>query len=512
MAEGKRPSGNSILRAVFVGVSLLIQVGWLLLILLELNEYSAAISVITRLLALIVVLRLYSRHTTAAMKMPWIMLMLVFPVMGLCLYLLMVLFGDLGNTGRRLKAVREKIRPWLPRQEEVLRRLEAEDLSVANQCRYLCQNNGSPVYENTAVTYYSRARDALEAMKRDLEKAESFIFMEYFIVQDGSAFRELLQILVRKAAAGVEVRLMYDDIGSVGYVNWNFAKKLNAMGIRCRIFNPALPFLNVFMNHRDHRKITVIDGKVAFTGGYNLAEEYFDRSHPYGQWKDTGLRLEGEAVRSLTGLFLELWNISTRGEEDPGKYLQVSTPVPDAPGFVQPFGDDPLGKERVAENVYLNLIASAKKKLYITTPYLIITDELRTALALAAKRGVDVRIVTPGIPDKKLVYAVTRSYYAGLASQGVRIYEYTPGFCHAKQCLCDGELAMVGTSNLDYRSLYLHFENNVLFFDSDAVRDLESDFEELFAESREVTDQYRTGRGAMLRIWQCILRLFAPLL
>lgn len=510
--EGKRRSGNSILRAVFVGVSLLFQIGWILFIVLELNEYSAGISLFTGVLSLLVVLRLYSKHTTAAMKMPWIMLILVFPVMGLCLYLVIELFGDLGSTGKRLKAVREELLPHLTQKEAVFDRLEDADLSTANQCRYLWRHNGSPVYENTAVTYYSRARDAFEEMKRELEKAESFIFMEYFIVRDDSSFRELQEILVRKAAQGVEVRLMYDDIGSVGYVNWTFAKRVNDLGIQCRIFNPALPVLNLFMNHRDHRKITVIDGKVGFTGGYNLADEYFDRAFPYGQWKDTGLRLEGEAVRSLTAAFLELWSISARQEEDPGRYLEVVHSVPDTVGFVQPYTDDPLGKERVAENVYLNLISAARKRLYITTPYLIITDEMHTALALAAKRGVDVRIITPGIPDKKTVYGVTRSYYAGLASQGVRIYEYSPGFCHAKQCVCDGETASVGTSNLDYRSLYLHFENNVLLCGCDAVKRIEEDFRAMFSQSREVTEQYRGGRGAILRIWQCILRLFAPLL
>ena len=513
MAENKkRRSGNSILRAVFVGVSLLFQVGWILLKVLELNEYSAVLSAFTSIFSILVVLRLYSKRTTAAMKMPWIMLILVFPVMGLCLYLVIELFGDLGSTGKRLKAVRETLLPHLVQKEETAARLEAGDVSAANQSRYLRQHNRAPVYENTDVTYYPQAKEAFEAMKRELEKAESFIFMEYFIVQDGSSFRELQEILERKAAQGVEVRLMYDDIGSVGYVNWGFARSINDLGIRCRIFNPALPVLNLFMNHRDHRKITVIDGKVGFTGGYNLSDEYFDRAHPYGQWKDTGLRLEGEAVRSLTAAFLELWNISDKQEPDPGRYLEISHSVPGGSGFVQPYTDDPLGEERVAESVYLNLTASAQKSLYFITPYLIITDEMRTALSLAAKRGVDVRIITPGIPDKKTVYAVTRSYYAGLASQGVRIFEYTPGFCHAKQCICDGRMVSLGTSNLDYRSLYLHFENNVLLWDCDAVDRIREDFEDMFAQSREVTEDYRIGRGNMLRIWQCILRLFAPLL
>ena len=343
------------------------------------------------------------------------------------------------------------------------------------------------------------------------KKANKFIFMEYFIVRDGSAFRELREILERKAREGVEVRFLYDDIGSVGYVNWGFARKMNQAGIHCAPFNPALPVLNPFMNHRDHRKITVIDGRVGYTGGYNLSDEYFGREFPYGRWKDTGLRLEGEAVRSLTASFLEMWHISVRDREPAGKYLEVSHSVPQAEGFVQPFGDDPLAQERTAENVYLNLISAASRTFYIMTPYLIITDELSRALGLAAKRGVDVRIITPGIPDKKMVYAMTRSYYGVLASQGVRIFEYSPGFCHAKQCICDGRYAAVGTSNWDFRSLYHHFENDVLLIDSPAVEGISRDFEAMFPQCREVTEKYRSGKNAILRTWQCLLRLFSPL-
>lgn len=510
MAQGKK-SGNSILRAAFVGISLLFQIGWLLLLIIRLNEHFAWISLVTGLLALTVVLRLYSKHTTSAMKMPWIMLILVFPVMGLSLYLLIVIFGDSRGICRRLRAIREKQRPYRIQSPQALELLESAQGRFSNQVRYLSRFADSPVYGNTAVTYYPQAAQAFEALKQALESAERFIFMEYFIVNDTSSFREIRQILERKVREGVEVRLLYDDVGSVGYVNLAFARELCAAGIRCRAFNPAVPFLNLFLNHRDHRKITVIDGKVGFTGGYNLSDEYFGRAFPYGKWKDTGVRLEGEAVRSLTSAFLEMWSISSRDEEDMTPYLDIRHVAPGT-GLVQPYADDPLGPERVAENVYLNLIHSAEKQLYIMTPYLIITDEMRSALGLAAKRGVDVRIVTPGIPDKKTVYSVTRSYYGELARQGVRIFEWTPGFCHAKQCLCDSDLASIGTSNLDYRSLYLHFENNVLLWDCQAVRDMEADFRDVFSQSREVTEEYAAGRGAVLRTWQCILRLFAHMM
>ena len=510
MKERKR-SGNSILRIVFVAISFLLQIFWLLALTVKLNAYSGTLSLITTFLSILVVLRLNSKHTNTAMKMPWVMLILILPVMGLSLYLLVEMLGDPG-VGKRLRAIREDMKDEIPAgADAALQKLEEVDLPGANQARYLWNCTRWPVYENTDVRFYAEAKDAFEAMKADLERAETFIFMEYFIVEDGSCFREIEDILIRKQAQGVEIRFLYDDIGSVGQVNMFFAKRLQEEGIQCRPFNPALPLLNIFLNHRDHRKITVIDGKVGFTGGFNLADEYFDRKHPYGKWKDSGLRLEGEAVRSLTAAFLELWSVQNHQREDYRAYLDIVHSVP-ARGFVQPFADNPLGQERAAEEVYLNLTSQSNKTLYFMTPYLIITDEMHRALRLAAKRGVDVRIITPGIPDKKTVYAVTRSYYAGLAAQGVRIYEYTPGFCHAKQCICDGRIATVGTSNLDYRSLYHHFENNVVLYGCDAVKDIAADFERTFPQCREVTDSYRAGRGAVLRTWQYILRLFAPLM
>ena len=508
---GKEKTENGILRLVFVAIALVIQIAWILLRLQYLNEYSDRIATITALLTIAVVLKLNSKHTNAAMKMPWIMLIMALPVMGLSMYLLFELLGDPG-VSKQLRAVRKHLqRDEKIVSEQNLASLSGEAPGIANQFRYLWNAAGYPLYTNTRVQYYPEAKTAFRSMKEALEKAEHFIFMEYFIVENGESFRELEEILIRKAKEGVEIRLLYDDFGSVAKIGREFARNLQRKGIRCYPFNPASPFLNLFMNHRDHRKITVIDGKVGFTGGYNLSDEYFDLVRPYGKWKDTGIRLEGEAVRSLTSIFLELWYVQTREREPADAYLDVSHSIP-SDGFVQPFADNPLGEERIAENVYLNLIHGANRSLYIMTPYLIITDEMTHALELAAKRGVDVRIITPGIPDKKTVYAVTRSYYAGLARQGVRIFEYSPGFCHAKQCLCDGEIASIGTSNLDYRSLYHHFENNVLLYGCEAVKEIAEDFETLFPQCREVTEKYAVGRGGMLRTWQYILRLFAPLM
>ena len=495
---------NSILRALFVALSFLLQLGWILVQILALN-HSPYIGAITRFIAILAVLKLYSKRTNGAYKLPWIMLIMAMPVMGLSMYLLTELSFSARSIQQRLKKIRIGNGPFLMQDPRIPAKLPKHQRNLA---RYLTQYQIMPLWDETNAKYYGETLDALADMKRDLEHAEKFIFMEYFILEDGEAFRQIRSILERKAAQGVEVRLMYDDVGSIGTTNWRYAKELCEAGIHCQPFNPALPLLKLFLNNRDHRKITVIDGKIGYTGGYNLADEYFHYTAPYGHWKDTGLRLEGRGVRNLTATFLELWNVNTRGQENTAPYLDISHSIP-AKGWVQPFGDSPLDPERTAENVYLNLIGMARDSLWIMTPYLIITDEMSRALELAAKRGVDVRIVTPGVPDKRTVWAVTRSYYAGLISQGVRIFAYTPGFCHGKMCLCDGEVACIGTSNLDYRSLYLHFENNVVLYGGEAVAQMEADFREMFPQCREVT---ASGRNTVLRIWQCILRLFAPLL
>lgn len=499
----RKKSGNSILRAVLVALSVLLQLGWILLQISALNN-SPYVAALTRLIAVLAVLKLYSKPTNGAYKLPWIMLMMAMPVMGLSLYLLTQLAVTPRSARKRLARLKEK-NAWFLVQETIPPGMTPEEENLA---KYLQRYEGMPAWEDTGTKYYAEILDALADMKNDLERAEKFIFMEYFILEDGEAFRQIREILERKAAEGVEVRLMYDDLGSIGTTSWRYAMELNRAGIQCRSFNPALPALNLFLNNRDHRKITIIDGKVGYTGGYNLADEYFHYTAPYGHWKDTGLRLEGLGVRNLTATFLELWNVNNRTEENVAPYLEVDHRVASS-GAVQPFGDSPLDGERSAENVYLNIINQAKHYVWFMTPYLIITDEMRRSLELAAKRGVDVRIMTPGVPDKKTVWAVTRSYYAPLVEVGVGIYEYTPGFCHGKMCVSDGVIASIGTSNLDYRSLYLHFENNVVLYRCDAVRQMEEDFLELFPRCREMTEAYRS---ATLRLWHCILRLFAPLL
>lgn len=503
---------NSIGRLMFAFLSFLIQVFWSVTLALWLNTYSAVIGMLFTIVAIAVVMRIYCGQGNAAFKLPWIILILAFPVLGICLYLM---FGHKEATRgmrKRFERIHPDIIKALKQEPEVMEQLESRDFGVANQCRYLYKFGKYPVYHNTDVVFYSEAADAFEEQLIELKKAERFIFLEYHAIEEAQAFGRLKEVLIERVHSGVEVRILYDDVGSIGFIDPGFIKRMEEIGVQCRMFNPVSPFFNIFMNNRDHRKITVIDNKVGFTGGYNLADEYFNIVHPYGYWKDTGVKLTGDAVESFTAMFLEMWNAMKKTDTDYSQYLKIPEYRAVEKAFVHPYADSPLDGESVGENVYLNLIKHAKRYVYIDTPYLIISDEMRRELCLAAQRGVDVRIVTPGIPDKKIIYRVTRSYYNVLARHGVRIYEYTPGFMHAKQVICDGEVATVGTINFDFRSLYHHFENGVLLYGYDCIEDIRKDFAITMEASHEVTEEYRTGIKAIMEIGQAILRLFAPLL
>lgn len=454
-SEVKGNVKNSIGRIVFAALAVLLQIGWILILMIKLYQYSSVISLLTSLFALVVALRIYGKHTNAAFKMPWIIVILAFPVFGLCIY---GLFGHkeaMHKIIRKFEDVDAQLIPLNVQDETILQQLEQEDPLLANQCHYIWKYGNYPVYDTTTVKFYPEAYLGYEEQLKELEKAKHFIFLEYHAIEEAEAFARLKDVLARKAAEGVEVRILYDDVGCIGFLDKSFIDRMNAIGVQCRVFNYVVPFLNIFMNNRDHRKIMVIDGKVGFTGGYNLADEYFNITHPYGYWKDTGVKLTGRAVQNFTMMFLEMWNVMGQADTDYEKYLKASQEgaedgnLQKASGYVQPYADSPLDGEPVGENVYLNLIKTAKKRLYVATPYLIISDEMTRELGLAAKRGVDVRVFTPGIPDKKIIYGVTRSYYSGLVRQGVRVYEYTPGFLHAKQMLCDGDTATVGTINMD---------------------------------------------------------------
>lgn len=514
-AEKTENVENGVKRAVFAILAILLEIVFFYLIYFGLESRYSWLSILITLLAVVIVLYVYGKHETASIKMPWLILISAFPIIGVFLYLVLGLNRGTRKMVKRYKEVDSLLLPMLPKNDKELEEVYSKDPGAGGQFRYVRDYSGYPVYHNTDITYYPDGAEGFEAQLEELKKAERFIFMEYHAIEDSTSFKPLHKILKEKAAAGVDVRLFYDYVGSMGFIGNSFVKKMEDDGIKCRVFNPMNPVLNFFINNRDHRKITVVDGKVGYTGGYNIADEYFHVTEPFGHWLDTGVRLEGDAVKSLTITFLENWNAIRDDDGDDTDYQDLIRDIPYESvekGFIQPYADSPLDDEHVGENVYMNVLRNAKRYAWFITPYLIITEEMNSAFAMAAKSGVDVRIITPGIPDKKLVYSLTRSYYAALARNGVRIFEYTPGFCHAKQCVSDDVTATCGTINLDFRSLYHHFENGVLMHDCKAVGDMKALFEETFPKCREVTEEYRTGRSRFNRLIQMILRLFAPLM
>ena len=553
---------NGVSRMIFAVISILLEVAVILLLLYFAGQKAGWIYILLRILSTFLVLVIYGSSKTASIRMTWMLVIMLLPIFGTALYFLIGMNGHTLSMRTRYEDIDKILMPMLPSNEETAEKARERDGRIGGIVDYIRRQSGYPVYQNTKVEYFDDGEKGFEAQKRDLAKAEKFIFMEYHAIEDASCWHEMRDILAERVKAGVEVRVFYDDMGSLGFINTDFVKRTESYGIQCRVFNPFAPGLNVFLNNRDHRKITVIDGKVGFTGGYNLAEEYFHRTEPYGFWKDTGIRLEGDAVQSLTVTFLEMWNAINANDKDDKefkkyllarnaeqaiaknemkvsgekaakvaqdtekyfgqmketiqpqeKYLEDTTAVTGRHlGFTQPYADSPMDEIHVGEDVYISMAECAQKYVWFVTPYLIITDEMCHAFALAARRGVDIRIITPGIPDKKVVYSVTRSYYNGLAKNGVRIFEYTPGFCHAKMSITDDLMATCGTINLDYRSLYHHFENGCLDADCGAVMETKKDFEEMFARSKEVTDYYANGRGAFMRFGQLLLRLAAPLM
>ena len=513
--EKKAAAKNGIGRLVFAAFSILLEISLIVLLFTKLNHYATWINTLTRFVALILVLGIYGQHKTSTMKMPWIMLIMAFPIIGVILFLLVGLNGSTWKMRNRFQLIDSVLMPKLPQNHGILETMKEKDMDAATIAAYINRYSGYPVYQNTDIRYFDDALKGLEAQLEDMSKAEKFIFMEYHAIENKEAWHRIQTVLEERIKAGVEVRVFYDDMGSIGFINTDFVEKMESVGIQCRVFNPFAPGLNFFLNNRDHRKITVIDGKIGFTGGYNLANEYFNLTHPYGQWKDTGVRLEGDAVKSLTATFLEMWNAikdSDKDDTDIEKYLMTSNYSAKENGYIQPYADSPMDEEQVGEEVYISMVNKANRYCYFMTPYLIITDEMTHALSLAAKRGVDVRIITPGIPDKKIIYGVTRSFYNSLVRNGVRIFEWKPGFCHAKMSIADDKMATCGTINLDYRSLYHHFENGCFMYDCNAVKEIKKDFDNTFTACREVTEQYQTGRSSILRLSQLFLRLFAQLL
>ena len=514
-AEGKESTSNGISRLILIGISLIFEIVLSVVIVLWLGSYMKWIEILIHVIGAVLVLIIYSQPRTASVKMPWIVLIMALPIFGVTLYLLLGLGIGTGKMKREYARVDEALFPLLNENTDAYERLCSKDGRAGNLTRYIYSKAGYPVYDDSEIVYYDDAAKGIEAQKEELRKAEKFIFMEYHAIENAESWKSVQKILEERVKAGVEVRVFYDDMGSIGFINMDFVKLLESKGIHCRVFNPFMKGFHLFMNNRDHRKITVIDGKVGFTGGYNIANEYFNITHPYGHWKDTGVKITGNAVKSLTVAFLEMWNAIRGDDENDTDYAKFMPDAekhgPEGNGFIAPYADLPIDNEHVGEDVYISMAEYAKDYVWYITPYLILTDEMIHSLGLAAKRGVDVRVITPGIPDKKIVYSVTRSYYHSLVRYGVRIYEYTPGFCHCKMSVADDMLATCGTINMDYRSLYHHFENGCLYADCDAVMDTKHDFEKTMAECREVTDEYKAPTAGK-NLWMLLLRFIAPLM
>lgn len=500
-------------RVVIVSLSILLQIVVLLSGLSWLREYRQWIDVVLTILSWGSVIYIMTDKSNPSYKIAWIVLILAFPVAGIMIYLLFGGNKASSRENRKMERIGRETRSSLPQDAHVLEELKARPDAAYNHARYLLNTAHYPIYDNSNAIYYPIGEECFAAMCADLEKAEHYIFLEYFIINKGKMWGTILDILRRKAAQGVDVRVLYDDFGCITRLPGSYPRTLREMGIRACVFKPFIPVLSSRLNNRDHRKLMIVDGKVGYTGGINLADEYINIGSKFGHWKDCGIRLEGEAVWSMTVMFLTMWDYVDHLEEDLAAFRPFYDEASEGePGFIQPFADSPLDYDDVGAAAFSSLIQSARERVWIMTPYLVLDDKMSQALCNAAKTGVDVRIITPGIPDKWYVYAVTRANYDLLLEAGVRIFEYTPGFIHSKVCFADGRYAVVGTVNLDFRSLYLHFENAVYLCGCEAVEQVESDFLDVFPVCREITVAGSRRVSVIRRLLRTILRLFSPLM
>lgn len=501
---------NKIINRVTVtAVLVLIQLVWVLSMYYKLANYAIWINFALTALSVVIALQLVSKDENPAYTIAWITLIGLFPLLGGMMYLFLGNKRPTRKMRLRIEQTEKRHRSDLEQKPEAVVNLDARSASLSY---YIATYGPYPAWENTQAEYFPSGEAMFVQLLKDLESAKHFIFLEFFIVKQGVMWDAIEAILVKKAAQGVDVRLIYDDFGSIALPS-DFLVRMERSHIRCIPFNPVVPFLSVVMNHRDHRKIVVVDGNIAYNGGINLGDEYINLEERFGYWKDTAVRLEGEAVWNCTVMFLNFWNAFRPSEQDYSAFRpgQLETASFQTDGVVQPYADTPLDEECLAENIYRDILEQAREYVYIFTPYLAIGHEMLTALQIAAKRGVDVRIVTPGIPDKKLVYRLTRSYYATLLKAGVRIYEYTPGFLHAKCYVSDDKIATVGSINMDYRSLYLHFECGTLLMYNSQVSAVKKDVMETIAQSREV--KLKDCRSSLPgKLLDDVLRLFSPLL
>ncbi|MEY8354851.1 cardiolipin synthase [Lachnospiraceae bacterium 54-53] len=503
-------------RTTFAAVSLMIQIAILITGYRFLNHYMAYFYGGFSLLSALVIIYILNKEENPSFKLAWMVPIAAVPVFGTLFYLF-VEFQIVGKLmDKRLRINIDHTEVYMAQNPRVTESLLKVSRRNANLAYYIKNSGHYPAYTNTNAKYFPSGEAMFLEMKKELEEAKRFIFMEFFIVERGEMWNSILEILERKVNEGVEVRFMYDGMCSLVLLPYSYPKELQAKGIKTKMFSPIKPALTTYQNNRDHRKILVVDGHTAFTGGVNLADEYMNRKVRFGHWKDTGIMLKGDAVISFTMMFLQLWNISEEEPEDYGKYLrdpEYYYPLElNMEGYVIPYGDNPLDKETLGEQVYLDIINSARHYVHIMTPYLILDYEMVQALTYAAKRGVETIIIMPRIPDKKYAFLLAQSHYEELIRAGVQICQYIPGFIHAKVFASDDTKAVVGTINLDFRSLYLHFECAAYIYRNEVIRDIERDFQNTLSECRRVTPEDCRNFPWYEKFAGRALRLFAPLM
>lgn len=499
-------------RTALVLVLVLLQIGVLFSVATVLKENAIYYYGAMTLVQACVVIYIVNEKGNAEFMCTWIIMILVFPVFGCLFYIYAKMELGTKYIRERLCTLDLETKEYLKQKRVITKELSVSKPANVNLSRYLNRLH-FPTYRNTKVDYFENGEAFFPTLLRELKKAEKYIFLEYFIIDEGYMWESILDILKKKAAAGVEVRLMYDGMNSISRLSYDYPKKLKEYGIQCKLFSPIVPILTTSHNNRDHRKICVIDGKVGFTGGLNLADEYINKIERFGYWKDTAIMLQGDAVQSLTMLFLQMWNVTETKPEAFERYTtKMSEELKRELGFVIPYGDSPFDQEDVGKEVYFHILNHAKKYVYIMTPYLILDREMVDALTRAAKSGIDVKLILPFIPDKWYAFAVAKTFYKELISAGVKIYEYVPGFVHAKVFVSDGDTATVGTINLDYRSLYLHFENGVFIYNNPVIREIEMDFSKTLKQCSKITMADLNKINPFMMIVGKTLRLIAPLM
>ena len=498
-------------RAFIVSALMFFEIALIASILIFLSWLFVPIFGLFLLVDIIIVIGIINRNDSPMFKIAWLIPVLAFPVCGALFY---IMFGrthlNKKNT-EKLSAAYHSADGFFTENHELLSRIGSKAPHIAREAFYIMQSSKTDVYEFTETEYLCPGNLFYSKLIPEIKKAKSFIFIEYFIINDGVMWENIKQILSERQSRGVEIRVMYDDIGSaMSEVPPDFPLELQKLGFKVAVFNPYKPSLDTFLNYRDHRKICVIDGKVAFTGGINIADEYIGEKNRFGYWQDSAVMLRGDAVNRITIMYLQLWTFTSGESPDYADYLADFRANHD--GFVIPFSDEPLFQDLVCENAYINLITNATKYVYICAPYLILDPNVCSALIRAAKSGVDIKIITPGTPDKKLVYYMTQSNYKDLIEAGVNIYEFTPGFMHNKTIVSDDEKAIVGTANFDYRSFYLHFENGVWLYGAKAVLQAKESFEDALALSDLVTREQLAETSWIKKLICSLLKVFAPLM